>query len=137
MMAKRYTEDEVDRIINRSMGLGILIGMAMGTFFLSFALALLGAFDSPIRELGIEDELVESYIVSYYPEFENCSFEFRHGADTKGNGKVNIYCNDFADRDGLVILEDQLPTKTVLLRDITLEEIFESKLDDVLGRVSE
>lgn len=133
MATKKYTESEMNTSMFAMFFTGIFFTLVLG----SIILAMFGAFDPPLRELDLEDKLAESYVLEYYPEFEGCTFDYIYPSSTEHNGKVKIYCNTLENRDGLMLDRDELADEVILLKDITLEEIFERILNDAISEVSE
>ena len=98
-------------------------------------LSLIGAFDSPIKELGLDKgELVKEYTLKYYPEFENCSIEYDtcyklstniFGSCIEG---IKIYCQELDNRDDLKVLRGIEPTEVLLFDGIDLEDILLDKI---------
>ena len=102
--------------------------VTLATCFLIFViLALFGVFNSPIERLGLDkNELVREHILSYYPEFENCSIEYDECIDSHSfpcNKGVEIYCNKLDSRDNLRVQKNMEPTEVLYLEGITLEDI--------------
>ncbi len=102
--------------------------VVLATCFLIFAIfGIFGGFDSPIEKLGLDkNELVREHVLSYYPEFENCSIEYDGCIEPNkipcGKG-IEIYCDKLDSRDNLKVKRDTKPTEILYLDGITLEDI--------------
>ena len=108
---------------------GVLIGLIFSFIFISFFFFMFGVFDSPLDELDIDkDKLAGDYVLELYPEFESCSFEYNSCIELPCEAGVKVYCSDLENRDGLKISKDEV-TEKIVFDGITLEEIFENKIN--------
>ena len=102
--------------------------------FLGVLQVFLGVFDSPLDELDIDkDKLAGDYVLEYYPEYKKCTFEYYNCLDNSNlycRGEVNIYCNNLENRGGLKFSKNEV-TEVIFFDDITLEEIFENKINNI------
>ena len=119
---------------NRFSPVEFFVGVVMAIFFTLFFLFMFHAFDSPLNELDIDkDKLAKDYVIGLYPEFEMCSFEYNFCVKSQAlsscEAGVKVYCNDLGNRNGLKISND-VATEIILFEGITLEEIFENKINE-------
>ncbi len=121
----KYTEDEmwskaVDHIGGAAMIFLFIIGI--------ISVCIIEYYDERIYDqLDIDlDEIAKEYVVSYYPEYNNCSMDFIN-LDT-GIDSVNIYCNSLEDRDGLSTKQPQEADFKIYFEDITIEQIIKDKI---------
>lgn len=109
-----------------------IICMIFTILFTILIISLSGGFDSPVEELGInEDRLVRGYVLDYYPEFENCSIEYDACADDLPFSCVRgakIYCNELDNRDDFKVEREKAPTEVLYFDDIDLEDILLYKI---------
>lgn len=127
-------EDKYCDEYNRSHWDEIIWGIIFSTIIIFLLLFGFGAFGTPLEELDVnKDKLAESYVLEYYPEYNNCSMEYDPCVSDGGltcRGGVNIYCEDLGNRDGLRTSKTQI-TESIIFEGITLEEIFEKRMNDL------
>jgi hypothetical protein len=112
-----------------------IFGIIVGAFLLGVMVIISGLTDSPLTKLKInKNSLAKEYVVNIYPEFKNCSVDYKDDICSDGSGGcmnegVNIYCDALDNRDGLKIARNNPITKTIFFKDITLEDIFKKKIE--------
>ncbi len=123
------TEEEYDMNFFGGLIFGVFITMVLGGMFLSLG----GAFDSPMTELELDkDVIAETHVLKYYPEYDNCSFQYKESNEIECElyiPGVEVFCKDVDDRDGMNVLGTD-PTLTLCFDDITIEEIFKNIVSD-------
>ena len=131
---RNYCEDCYDKHGNNIGWRNFFFGLVVGMFFLFLILGIFGVFHTEVHKLNVdEDKLVSDYVKEYYPEFENCTIEYKDCIDDNGwtchNG-VNIYCNELDSRDSMKTLKGN-PSEIIKFEDgLNIQEIFEMKLKE-------
>lgn len=107
---------------------GIVVGVVLIAFIGGMLLWGSGAFDNPIDELDLDkDAIATTHILKYYPEYENCSFQYKEFREIECEPRipgVEVFCDQTEDRDGMNVLGNN-PSLTLCFDEITIEEIFQ------------
>lgn len=118
----------------------IIFIMIVGAFLILLVLMFFGAFDTPLEELNINEQfLAKSYVLTYYPEFENCSITYSSCACEENffspcKAGVKVYCDEsLDDRDNLKVKKEIKPNETICFEDITIEELFLQRINYMRG----
>ena len=99
-MSRRNNDDEI------GVGGAYVLGLIYGAIILAIVSVIAGVYSPAIDELDInKDNLAYNYVVSYYPEYANCSMKYINDLEPKMQGitpGVEIYCQeDLPNRDSL------------------------------------
>ena len=116
---------------------GVFLGVvAMTVISLLFAYTM-GAFDDPVDRIGIDvDALISRYVVSYYPEYENCTIIYDKDIDSETRDfsyyvpGANVYCNEVNDRDGMRVFKQTSPTVSLELRTVSKADMLMHLIDE-------
>ena len=130
-------EDRLDCAWEQGKRTGIIIFLILvGAFLTSLILGLFGTFDSPYEELNINEQyLAKSHVLTYYPEFENCSITYSSCACEENffspcKAGVKVYCDENLDnRDNLRVEKENKPSEVICFEDITIEELFLQRIN--------
>lgn len=108
----------------------------VGVVLTVLVLWLFGVFNSPYKELNINDQyLARSHILSYYPDFENCSITYSSCACDENflnpcKAGVEVYCEEILDdRDNLKVKKETKPNEIICFEGITIEDLFLQRIN--------
>ena len=87
---------------------------------------LVGEINKNIINKIDKNQITEKYILTYYPEFENCSISYSICIETRPltcKEGAKIYCSSKNNRGGLKVVTNEKPDYQIVFENLTFEEI--------------